>query len=854
MDRRMPPRPCRVRPGPDRVDAQKSTNPAPSRPRSDASEPASAPRWRQSWQLPALVLAGVLLVGGVASSVLMRPKPDFTGEVARARRLVEAEQYKPALELLNGKIRPYLDAGKLPKEFVPELHLLRARAIYLGQRAEGVDLKVNHENVAGEYLAAERAGAKLEPRDQYFLADTYVSLDRLDRALDRLDALPSSERIRRGQLLRRMVQVRMAVRSPDVVATLALLAEFLKDTELGVSDRAWALARQAELLIRQGYADEAIAKLLRSMPGMMSGDREQVGELYELLGRAYLDRNAVVDASKALEQAVRLLPELDERRGEAMVLLARIDSGTRDGLDDARNKYAAVVEQYGATPAKLPALLGLAETEAAQNDHASAAEAYGRLVGALSAGEKHREVGPDTVSKSLLDRFQDRFGSGDTPAALRYATLAEQLFPSSSAPAPVLLALGSANRKSAEELLAVVGVKEARLADLARLDPATRELARMHLVAAGGYYRRYAAAVVDKDNDAYGRAIWMAADSFDLAGDQGEAIPLFAEYANGFPGDNRQAEATFRLAQAQQARGDVETAARLYRSLIDGSVGSPGPYSDASYVPLARALLDDHDPDNDSEASALLAAVVNGRIGGTGSPHYHDALIELADVHYRAGEYAPAIERLEEAVARYPEDPKIDGLRYKLADANRLEAAAILRSFEQPMPDDQRRMLEQTRVERLRTALALFDAARGAMEAKDARRMSEVERIQMRNATFYVADCAFELGQYDEAIRRYDAAREHYPRDPASLVAMVQIVNAYMAQGDVKRAATANERAMRFYKSLPDDAWADPALPMSKADWQRWLESLKELTPIGGEGGVPEPKKTTRASESSGGP
>jgi TolA-binding protein len=837
------------RPDGSTVDTPKEAKPPPTAPKRPApSTPERVRTWRGSWQLPGLALASALFIGGVAAAVLFQPSPDFTGYLGEAHELVEHEEYRPALELLNSKVRPYLDAGQLPKSMRPEFHVLRARAIYLGQKASGIDLPVNHENVVSEYLAAERSEHALEPRDLYFLADTYVSLDRLDRAADRLERLPGEERVRRGQLLRRMIEKRMDAPSPDVVATLSLLTEFSKDAELGVSDRAWALARQSELLVRQGYADETIAKLLRAIPGMMEADPAQLGELYALLGRAYLDRNAVGEAARALEQAARLLPEQDTRRGVALVMLARIEAASRDGLEEARHKFAAVAEVYAQTPARLPALLGLAEAEAALGSHGEAAGAYGLLVGTIVAGMKHPEVTPEVVSKSLLDRYEDRCTSDDTVAALRYASLAQQLYPANQTPSGVLLALAQANRKAAEELLAEVG-KHSRLVDLGRLDPATREQARTHLVDAGEFYRRYAGEVIDTDNVAYGRALWLAAESFDMAGDQDSAIPLFADYAKGFPGDPRQGEATFRLAQAQHSRGDLETAGRLYRSLIDGEAGTPGPFTDASYVPLARVLLDDAVPENDQEARELLEVVVGGQVGGIESTPFHDALIQLADLHYRAGDYASAIARLQEAVTRYPDDPQLNAWRYTLADANRLDADAIRRSCEQPMPDDQKRALGQVRLERLRAAMALFDQVRASLEGQDARRMSDLARLELRNATFYVADCAFELGQYDEAIRRYDAARERYPRDPASLVAMVQIVNSYIAQGDVRRAATANERARRFYESLPEEAWSDPTLPMGRRDWERWLDSLAQLTPIAGEGGADVPKKTTAEAQ-----
>lgn len=107
--------------------------------------------------------------------------------------------------------------------------------------------------------------------------------------------------------------------------------------------------------------------------------------------------------------------------------------------------------------------------------------------------------------------------------------------------------------------------------------------------------------------------------------------------------------------------------------------------------------------------------------------------------------------------------------------------------------------------------------------------MGIFESIALRNAHFYLGDCAFDLGEYNTAIEYYDRARDRYVEDPASLVAMVQIVNAYIETGQFGRARTANERAKRFYALMPDDVWDDPTLPMDRSDWERWLESNTQL-------------------------
>jgi len=248
-------------------------------------------------------------------------------------------------------------------------------------------------------------------------------------------------------------------------------------------------------------------------------------------------------------------------------------------------------------------------------------------------------------------------------------------------------------------------------------------------------------------------------------------------------------------------------------------------------VPLAKTLLLDADPANDAEAEQLLEAVVRGTVGDTNSPQYRDALVELGELKRHRGEFAAAITHLEEAIARFPNDPKIDDLRYELGDAYRQDARAIGRTLEEGMPDTRKQALREARVARLRKAQELFEQARRSLEARDGRRLSKLEQLELRNSYFYLGDCAFDLKDYQTAIHHYDAARERYPKDPASMVSMIQIVTAYLEMGDKQRADTAQHRAQAFYDSLPASVWNDPNLPMDRDAWQRWLDSMAQLRP-----------------------
>lgn len=845
--------------------------------------------------MPALAGALALLAGGIVTAMMTTPEPEIGPAIERAAALIEKNEHEPAIELLNSDVFPHLDWAGIPADDRRRYHVLLARAVYLGQKAKGIDREDNHQTILSEYLEAERQEATLESRDAAFLADTYLSLGLMDEALARVGSLPEEERPRRNDLVKRMVERSLASRAgreEDLARAMALLSELLADPALSPGDTLWATARQAEIRLAGGYYDEVITRLLRVIPSLGVADPVGLGEIYLLLGRAYLETGGADEAAKQFQRADELLPESDVRRGEALLLLARIDD-QKGNTPEARDGYNAVIDGFLGSRAYLPALLGLGEAEAVLNRDEEALAAYSRVAEALAqapAGERQGEVTAETVGRSLMSRHTDRFTGGDVSTALRYALLAEGIFGVDRAPAEVLLGLARAHRRIAEDLLADAGVRrpaddghaggeargdeyaeaartgavgdggggggtaeggsslgsgglEARpplggaAVDIWAVDPVTREEARRGFISAGEYFRKHADRVIE-DNGAYADSLWMAADSFDLAGDTDASIAAFNEYAEGFPGDARRAEARFRLAQAHEARGGHEPASKLYRELIDtksdhADASASGPFGDASYVPLARTYLSDTDPANDAEAERLLRAVVDGSLGGMGSPNFREALVELGRLYYGARRYTEAIERLGESLQRFPEAPTAEATRYVLADAYRLEAKAIEATLREAMPDGRRRELRERRERWLRSALDLFEAVRAGLDAKDPRRATELERVRLRNASFYLGDCAFDLGDFAGAIRAYDTARERYQADPASLVAMVQIVNAYLEQGDTARAATANERAKRFYAGLPAEVWEDPNLPMTRRDWERWLDSSAAITKAG---------------------
>lgn len=806
-------------------------------------EAAAPAQWRHVWQVPLTAGAVLALAGAVVMAVATRPKPDLGVELSRAQALVEAKEFAPALVELNTKALP--NTPKMSKDQLRLFHLLRARALYMGQKDAGINRAENHISVVNEYREAEKLNAELTSRDIVNLAETHLALGELDEAAQRVEKVPLEMRAERVELLRGLVTKALLRAKPDTARAMEFVAVMTADPGLSLPDRLWGLARQADMLVAQGYAEEAIDKILRTLPLLVGGPAVDEGGVRLALAKAYVATNDMERAQAQLSQAAALLGTGSDLMPQ--VLLAQAETAHRNPrtLDVARERYTTIIEQYGFASELAAALLGLGEAEAETSNNLGAegegreslldqsVTRYMRFVELAERGDENALAIKERAGQSLLARFRDQY-EGQRPQllmALRYASLGERLFGIDAAPPDLVLALAQVHRALAGELLGASG--DGSSLSLAETDPATQREAREHLLRAGEYFRVHAGRVVQKDATLYAESLWAGADAFDRAGDMDASIAAFQQFAKDFGADIRRPEALFRMAQAYRARGDLELAERVYRGLMEsrGQNDRSGPFADASYVPLAQTLLSDGKRENDGEAVRLLHAVVSGTVGGTQTPMFRAALLELANQSYRGGEFERAIERYVEYLQRGqgPSGTEDISVRYRLADSYRMSSRSISRALMVgAMPEGERRKLASIRDERLVKAATLYEGVRRDFDAMP--RRTAIEDLYLRNACFYLGDCAFDQGDFETAIRHYDAAKDRYSKDPASLVAMVQIVSALLAQGEKAKAAVANARAKRFYEGIPASAWEDPALPMKREDWERWLTSQEELS------------------------
>jgi len=794
---------------------------------------AASPRLSQVWQLPLLLVSVVLLAAGWYMALPDGPARSVADELEHVVKLIRAEQFDAAIDALD-EIEPELRT--LEDSLKADYHLRRGDAITLAQRRRGWDEPRNHRNVIDHYRRARELGVTLDGRRLRWLAESHLALGELEKANALIDDVPAEDAAARWRMRREVIE-RAIAGGGDPAEHIRALKDFRETDGLPREHEVWAAARQAELLMAAGDLEEAERQLSIDLQrfDFAASDDPALGELMVLLGETQWKLGDRAAAENWFRAAQKQLDPASPLNGRALTGVGEIRFA-EDNIVDALARFTAAVADYPETRAQLRALIGKAESESRLGAYDESLATYDRALQRISeTGAARKDV--EALAESLRFQHDWRFEQGKHELALSYLDRLARLRGDNLGD-ELLLKLAVTHRQCARSILDDDGALVADAADEgeppAALSARDRALIAEHFEKAGGYYYRHARAVADdQDEEAYSRSLWNAADCYDQAGLNDRAIELFQEYQATLPEDERDLRASFRLAQAFQARGDFATAAKRYADLVKNHPKSQQAYE--SYVPLARCYLA-QGAEFWGRAEQQLRAVVEGNQSlRPSSRQYREALVELGRLYYRRGEpgdYERAIERLNEAVQRYADHPKLPEMRFQLADAYRKSVAQLEAKLDGPTSPSQRAAVQRERADRLAAAQDAFGKVIDHYESRDPDSLTEIESLYLRNSYFYRADCAYDLRRFegpDGAIALYGAAADKYEEDPSVLVAHVQIVNSWCELGRFDKARAANERAKWRLARIRDEAFDDPNLPMSREHWKRWLEWTSEL-------------------------
>ncbi len=838
--------------------AKKGKQPEAEAPAEEAVEKASYPPisadspWSAVWQLPALLLGMGLLALGVWAAMPSHEPPNVDGVLDDVSLYLEADNHEEA--------QAKLELVQAEPDLATPTQLGRMYALYgdLNYRQLNktnvpfVEPKVVHatrQKIVAYYRQSEEeraSGYRLTARQLERLAETLVDLGRDEEAIGTVDRLAEGNAAQRYGIVRRMIERRLGredgVSYTDVAPLLERFREELRaerDQEAANRQMVWATSVHAGLWLDAdpAKASEFLNRHIMRLKAL--GLDAELAPLYVMLARAQQAQEQYDQAMQTFEFAERMLPAHDALQAQVMLGKAQnrlsrgpaADETAAEALHLALHLFKSTVQQFPSEPSFIDALIGQSDAEARLGQHGQALEHFELAVETLLQRTPPWDPRREKLQDTVLSHAQQAAEQNAFERALDLLTLLRPLF-GEQVPPQIALRFAITHEMIAQQNHQAVAEEAATITPEAR--KLHNQQAAIHFGKSAQYYWDYARAKVGTDDKAHGDALWQAARNFDRAQLWDQAIEVYDQFVQVRGEDHRLYEAMHLLGKARMANEDYAAAINLFKELERNH--PKGRWTYESLVPLARAYAA---TDQFAAARNVLIKTTTDHPAITpDSDVYKDALVELGRIYYESGRedqsnYVKAIETLTEAVERFGREPEGATLRYLLADANRKSVASLNQKLREQRAQRELIALQAERLRRLEEAQIYYNQVITELEDRPEVSLSPLERTYYRNAYFFQADCAFDRGQFEQAIALYDEAAKRWERDPSSLVAHVQIVNAYCEMGKYDAAKRANEKALWALERMPDEVFEDPTLPMSRRHWEDWLRWASELDLFG---------------------
>ncbi len=767
----------------------------------------SPQRFSQLWQLPLFILSIALFV--YAGYLFINPGPGATidQKIAVARSYLQQDRPDAALQQLSR----ILDTEKPEQAAEGQIHLLIAQALEAAQKQKKIDVPANHERIVEQTELALQCGVKADGALHLRLADSYAALGRSAEAAEHYRQAIAMDAVHSLSLYRKLIDLEVA--NDDPANADVTLGEYLQQPGLTDAERAWALDQRAGILIDiKRFAD--VRKLLADAARLDTDPLDQ-GTFNYQLGYCSYREGLPDDAERYLRLARDQLRATHPLDADAAFYLGKIFEERNDPAT-AVSFYESILTNHPESKAAPLALLGrgvcrimLQQTDPGLHD-------FHELIAQIDRRPSRGKYKPECVAafRQAAEILSDR---QDFQSALEVMSHEQELDPS---PKPGFYSLlGAMYAKRANQLEETI--PDADATDKIRRGQQVVDLRNK----AADAYILYSRMLTLVDDHGYADALWKGVELYDKAGNLQAAIAALELFVRERPSDRMAPDALLRLGRAYQAAGLFDKAIDAFqRNQIDYPKSLA---ASKSAVPLAQAYIAKGPAMYARAEATLLSVVENNPLVDPAAEEFRQSLRELAQLYYRTGRYEEAVARLQELTQRYPNDEQKAQMIFMMADSYRKSASLLDAKLASAQTSPNALASEvaeaaAARRDRLLKARGLFDQVVDLYRA--AAPTQDIDKLYEKLAHFYRADCMYDLGDYQEAIKLYDEAAFTYQNDPSSVAAYVQIVNAYFALGKPEEAKAANNRAKWMLQHMPAEAFQDGTFSMPKKYWDQWLQ------------------------------
>ena len=809
------------------------------------------------WQIPLLAAALALFAATIYRTRPEIPAVPFKEALAKIDDHISARHYQKALLDLNA-LTGRSDLTDLERG---QIELAMGRARYASLSSDSQPNPRVAKQISKHFEAAS-PGFESPPLN----SNDFVAIGRLmqwqSRYEEAIEQFQRAIRLDHAEAddLRRQIYVLYRDRLEEKPSELAIrLDELVSMIGLHRLDiRMWAIEEMFHVAEQAGNLAELEATLVEEADNFESSD---YGPQYEFLRcRLFAATRRAGEAEVRLRTLRNQLEDSDEVSARAGWLLGAIllNGESQEQRNQALSFFSAVLQHHFSGPYAVACRVGQGGALARLGRHDEAITTYARAVKDLASIQDNRLVSLPALRGSLAVTAETLRQRGELRKAVEYAALAvglpgetteenksfvqqlallkEQLADAISATAP---ARAKATRIDAALTPALSqGEREHRLGGslaLPALTPAISEGERGDWAQPEEASRLYKSAAEhfdqlaqwDVHDETHGADFsWKAAELYTRGGALDEAARRYRDFVSQRPDDHRGPLAMLRVGQLHHARGELADAVgafqecyRRYPRSFDGA---------RALVPMARSYLA-MGREKYGEAEASLRMVLDDSdVFTPAAGEFVESLFLLGDVLERDERYEAAISALQEALDRYPGDPRVPRGRFLLGGAYRKSALAMR---VQSADAHGAGILEGVRGEsarRLRKGREIYRDLIVDLEFRPAAELDESEQMYLQHAYLYEADCYFETQEYGDAMRLYEQAAGNLRDSARGLSAHVQMINCQVFLGKAKEARAALARAMVVVDALPESAFLNRVSPESRSEWKAYFEWLGE--------------------------
>ncbi|MEE9603246.1 MAG: tetratricopeptide repeat protein, partial [Thermoguttaceae bacterium] len=362
---------------------------------------------------------------------------------------------------------------------------------------------------------------------------------------------------------------------------------------------------------------------------------------------------------------------------------------------------------------------------------------------------------------------------------------------------------------------------EAEHGNVAKAD-SLRHMGRAYLRRAGQAYAGLAR--MQAATRLYPDELWNSANAYMRGQDYSGATALLNEYLKN-ESRRRHGEALVMLGEAMLSLGKVDSALEAFKECVEFHPRNAAAFR--ARLMASMGYLEKGDP---HQAETLLQENLAGEGMTPRSKEWRDSLFALGELLYTERRYDEAIRRLEEAVVRYPDDPRVLEARYLTANSYRQSAKNAQGKIEKDIGESARNVHSKQVRGFFAQSLEQYQEIRQTLATKnELGELTPLEKSMLRNCSFAIADIYFSTGRYQEAIKAYSTTTNRYQNNPEVLDAYVQIASAYRRLGKPAEARVALQQAKAVLKRIANTADFGTTSNYNPQQWSDLLDWLGSL-------------------------